>query len=423
MSVTLPVMTAHMGSRTYYISKMSAASLAGSVAVASELADWETQTLEERFQRALNTRRVEQEIAPYLANAEDRFFSAIIIWATSDDGIEFESFVDSGFEVPAAYRAAAESFGFLTLDRARLVALDGQHRLASLRHVVQGHVDGPFRNDVAGDEITVIFVDDPEVKQARNLFTVLNRAARRVGRNDVLLMGEVDGAAIVARRLVGSELLAPRGLDDTPLIRWERNTISAKDERLTTLNAIYEIVRLVARHRNVDVGVESDDGVPPPNEVLDRIENETLSWLEQLFESCPKLEDLRQRPHLYPDERERSAPLSLLLKPVGLQAFYGGVVAALDADKGGLTDPRDAIRRAINLDWSLDATFWRGVLVRPNGNVSNAKSDVVLASDLLAWVIGDSASSQFSQDLLARFRKQMSDSSANLPARRFGETR
>ena len=418
MAVTLPVLTAQMGSRTYYISKMSGGSLAGRVSVASELDDWANQSLEERFQRLLNSKRVEQEIAPYLANAEDRFFSAIIVWVISDGGIEFESLSDRNIEVPAAYRAAAQSFGFLVLNDARLVALDGQHRLASLRHVVQGNVNGPHRDAVSSDEVTVIFVDDPDVRTARNLFTVLNRSARRVGKNDVLVMGEVDGAAIVARRLVSSDLLAPRGLDDRPLIKWESNTITKRDEFLTTLNAVYEMVRIASSASGETIHSESDDGTPPPQEALQRVEETAGNWLDELFSAIPRLQELRESTHLFPEEREPSSPYSLLLKPVGFQAFFGGVAAACSPDKGALDDPLVAIRRCAKADWSLDSAFWRGILVKSNGNVANAKADISLASDLLAFQVSDDPLPQFVSDLRERFRRQLNDSTANLPSKR-----
>lgn len=418
MAVTLPVLTAQMGSRTYYISKMSGASLSGRVAVASELDDWKDQSLDERFQRMLNSKRVEQDIAPYLANAEDRFFAAIIVWIISDGGIDFESLADHEISIPAAYRSAAQSFGFLVINDARLVALDGQHRLASLRHVVQGHVNGPFRDAVSSDEVTVIFIDDPDVRTARNLFTVLNRSARRVGKNDVLVMGEVDGAAIIARRLVSSELLAPRGLDDHPLVKWESNTITKRDEFLTTLNAIYETVRIVSVASGESILTESDDGTPPPPAVLDRIESISRDWLEALFRSIPRLQELRDTPHLFPDERESGAQYSLLLKPVGFQAFFGGVAAACSATKGGLGDPIDAIRRCSGADWSLESAFWRGILVKSNGTVSTARADITLASDLLAFQISDDPTPQFVSDLRDRFRRQLNDNSANLPQKK-----
>ena len=250
MTVTVPAITAHMGSRNYYIVKMSAADLSGQVSVASELAEWKELNLDELYQRKLNEARVEQDIAPYLATHPDRFFGSIIVWVLNPNVISFEP-VSKHVDVMAALKASVQSIGVLVIDAATagdhsgLVALDGQHRLAALRRVVQGQTDGPFAKDVRSDEVAVLFVQDENVTNARDLFTVLNRSARRVSRNDVLIMSEVDGAAIVARHLTTHPLLAPRGIEDEPLIKWERNTIAAKDKEITTLNAIYEIAQVV----------------------------------------------------------------------------------------------------------------------------------------------------------------------------------
>jgi DNA sulfur modification protein DndB len=134
MSTTVPAITAKMGSRTYYIAKMRASELAMQVSVASELAEWRELSLNELYQRKLNEKRVQQEIAPYLAKTEDRFFGSIIVWVTGDDVVEFEPVAEQ-INVRAPYREAAESIGFLILGpsssgESGLVALDGQHRLA-----------------------------------------------------------------------------------------------------------------------------------------------------------------------------------------------------------------------------------------------------------------------------------------------------
>ena len=73
-----------------------------------------------------------------------------------------------------------------------LVALDGQHRLAALRANVHGKVQGPYAATVASDEVTVIFISDDDRVRSRSLFIILNRTARRVTKNDVLIISETD---------------------------------------------------------------------------------------------------------------------------------------------------------------------------------------------------------------------------------------
>lgn len=420
MSVTVPVITATMGSRQYYITKMSAQELSGQVSVASELSDWHELTLNELYQRKLNEKRVEQDIAPYLANTKDRFFGSIIVWVLSQEAVSFEP-VSEVISVPRAYHRAAESLGFLVVDGVRpgkeagLVALDGQHRLAALRRVVQGNAAGPFAADVRSDEVAVIFVRDENVNSARDLFTVLNRSARRVSKNDVLIMSEVDGAAIIARALTGSSLLAPHGLDDGPLVKWEKNTIAQKDTEITTLNALYEIAMIVADHLGVDLQAGEEGGSPPDAEDIATVEAETRRWLEVFFASSPDFEAMRHDPSAVVTMR-RDGRYSLLLKPVGLVAFFQAVAVLLDKDAGRMNDVATAIRGLLELDWDLKGTFWKGIMVNARGNVTNKKAEVQFAADLAAWMVaGESSSAQFQGSLLERYRRQLGRSDQSLP--------
>ena len=146
MSVTVPAMRAKMGSRTYYIGKMRASELSGQVGIASELEDWTSLELEDVYQRDLNIKRVTQVIAPYLAESPDRFFGSIIVWARDESVIEFERIMDvvPEIKIPKAYESSLNDLGVIVIGgdgratQSGLVALDGQHRLAAIREVVQG---------------------------------------------------------------------------------------------------------------------------------------------------------------------------------------------------------------------------------------------------------------------------------------------
>lgn len=420
MSVTVPVITARMGSRDYFITKMTAFELSGQVGIASELADFNGLTLEELYQRDLNKKRVQDEIAPYLANAKDRFFGSIIVWILGDEVVTFEP-VGEFVSVSAAYSAAARSLGFLIIDnseqRSGLVALDGQHRLAALREVVQGNTDGEFRAAVCNDEIAVIFVRDTEVRSARDLFTVLNRSARKVSKNDVLIMGEVDGAAIVARRLTSSTLLAPYGLLDRPLVKWESNTINQRDAELTTLNAVYEVVKKVASHHQIDLMSGEDSGTPPPLSDMDRAYEAAFGWLTALFDESDEFSVMRTDTDAIAEARKRESPYSLLLRPVGFQVFFSAVAVLLNQAACGLSSHNEAVRQLLRVDWSLASRTWNGIMVNAKGNVTNRASDVALAADLAAWLaVGEAMSPQYREGLRDRLRHQMNAEALELPA-------
>lgn len=422
MSVTIPAIRATMGSRTYFICKMRASELSGSVGVASELQDWSSRGIEDIYQRDLNNKRVEQDIAPYLASNPDRFFGSIIVWARDQSAIEFESVLDLADNIKLAYRDALKSLGVIVIGsdgkstQSGLVALDGQHRLAALRHVVQGRANGEFVSAVSNDEVTVIFITDSDSVKARALFTILNKTARRVSKNDVLIMSETNGAAMAARKVTASVLMAPRGLDLFPLVKWDSNTISRKDSQLTTLNALTEIVALVSKYKDIDVSADDAVETPPGQADLQKAIDATLEWLSVFFDSMPAIEAMRHEPNLIVAGRDKDQPYSLLLKPVGLIALFNAAEMALNTQIGGLTDINEVFRRLEKVDWSLSAGIWKNIIVNTKGNISNRQADLDLAAELVVWLIcGRSCSQQFQIQLEEKYKRQLNRSDATLP--------
>jgi DNA sulfur modification protein DndB len=424
MSVTVPAMRAKMGSRTYYIGKMRASELSGQVGIASELEDWTSLELEDVYQRDLNIKRVTQVIAPYLAESPDRFFGSIIVWARDESVIEFERIMDvvPEIKIPKAYESSLNDLGVIVIGgdgratQSGLVALDGQHRLAAIREVVQGKTPGPFKGDVANDEITVIFVSDSDTVKTRGLFTILNRTARRVSKNDVLIMSETDGSAMVARKVISSKLLAPRGLDDKPLVKWESNTISKKDTQITTLNAIAQIVAIIARHEKVILENDDDAQVPPDSDAVSAARDATLNWFEILFDSIPEFRQMQEDPNSVVENRKPDKPYSLLMRPVGLIVLFSAVSIALDSQQGGLTSISEAFRRIAKLDWSFDSGLWKQIMVSSKGTITNRQSDLDLASELAAWMItGRTSNKQFQSILIEKYKRQLNRDDAQLP--------
>lgn len=409
-----------MGSRDYYVAKMRAIELSGQVSIASELDDWDHLTLDDVYQRELNRKRVELEIAPYLANTADRFFGSIIILIKDESAITFEGVINFSDNMLAAYRNHASDIGFLTIGskQGALVAIDGQHRLAALRHVVQGDTSGPYRDEVANDEIAVIFINDTEISKARELFTVLNRSARKVGKNDVLIMSETDGAAIVARRLTSHNVVNPRNdLEKQPLVKWESNTINQRDFQVTTLNALYELAKIVAEHLDVSFSdSDEDDGKDGPSERdLRKVYEKSAEWLTELFK-CQELEEMRHDGNLVIEGRKKESPYSLLLRPVGFILFFEAVAKSLDPSIGGLTDERETIKRLLKIDWRFESPLWKGIMVNARNNVSNKASDANLASDLAVYLIcGEKTPASFRSDLEQRIRRQHNRADAQLP--------
>lgn len=425
MPTLIPAIRADMGNRTYFVGKMRARDICQQVGIAAELEDWEQLTIEELYQRDLNRRRVEREIAPYLVNTDDRFFGSIIVLVNDPDSIEFETISDFGAKLPKSYELASTDLGFLTVGAGHgaatsgaLVALDGQHRLAALRLTVQGSaIRGPYDKEVADDEVTAIFVLNNSEVESRRLFTTLNRSARKVSRHDLLLMSEDDGRSVVARRLVSRPLLAPRGLEDDPLVKWTGNTITANDKALTTLNALNDGVSIVADAVKAPFALRKDYSLRPSDAELAMVEAETEKWLNMIFDAFPELVELREHPNAVTAARVGDQPISMVLKPAGFVVLFRAIAAMIDPTQGGMPDLTSAMSALSRLDWSLDAPHWKGLLITPKGTISGRRNEWNLAADVMAAIAsGDRATSHFLEEVTSRYQTQLGDDKATLPS-------
>src|SRR3954447_5310980 len=232
MSYTFPALRGRMGSTEYYQATVKARELAAVAMTAAELPQWTTWSVFERFQRDLAQKRVEREIVPYLVRTKDRFFNALIVLVFEPNNFEFESLIDKAPGLPRAYKQAAEQMGFLTIEGGSLVVLDGQHRLAALRGVTTAgpELTGEFVDEVAEDELSVLFIPHESLEKTRRIFNKVNRYAKPTSPTDNIITSEDDGYAIVTRWL--TEESPPLGLsaplpplalatqDDEPLIEW-----------------------------------------------------------------------------------------------------------------------------------------------------------------------------------------------------------
>jgi len=169
---TLGCIKAVMGNTTYYMSKIAAGELIDKVGIAKELPEWENMTADEKMQREYDIKRIIEEIVPYVVEDPDRFFGSLIIDVFSGfDRTEFEPISEVVPNIPKAYAVPMADMGFLTLPgKERLIALDGQHRLLSLRIAIKGSMGVPAgvklkpveierlkpHPELAGEELSII---------------------------------------------------------------------------------------------------------------------------------------------------------------------------------------------------------------------------------------------------------------------------
>src|SRR5262245_18877634 len=164
-----PAIKGMMGRWKYYVVKMSMREVADNVKFAADIYD--DRTLDEAIQRVLNESRVKKDIVTYLIRQKDRFFSSIVVAAlqgnpkwypiTIEDDERFALFRDD--------KRLNETFGVLSFDGTQdYYALDGQHRLAAIKALVDPNSDvyADAPQGFKDEEISVIVVVPRETETA-----------------------------------------------------------------------------------------------------------------------------------------------------------------------------------------------------------------------------------------------------------------
>ena len=204
-----PAVVGHIGTWRYYATRMKPRPLFKTVSFAEDL--WPNSQMDEALQRALNKGRAKSGIAKYLSRTPDRFFSSIVIAAMEGR----PTFYPLQLADDPAMRMLQgsdidDAIGILRFtDSVKYYALDGQHRLAAIRALLENETEFPVPPGFENEEIPVIIVVQKEgedrgtfVKKYRRLFGNLNRWAKPVDEATNIVLDEDDAFAIVTRRLL-----------------------------------------------------------------------------------------------------------------------------------------------------------------------------------------------------------------------------
>jgi DNA sulfur modification protein DndB len=394
-----------IGNTTYLQAFLSGAQVATTIHAAMDFPEFESFMASEKMQRELSEQRVEREIVPYLCLSADRFFGSLIVLVYQPELFDFKSWSELGLMHPdESLNALSSSSGVLRIRGGKLFALDGQHRLHAIRTVVSSAsvtprlgqpITGEFRNAVADDQFSVLFVPFDSNQKARRIFNKVNRYAKATSTATNLLTSEDDGYAIVTRCLLGIDKHEELGATSNPplkladsrgnhLVAFEESGLSTGSGYVTTLNAVNECVKLICGATGQMDLDERRQIVRPPNDALAAAYEECVRWFDQVL-SIPEFAKYIANPDTIPGARHMSEPCSLLLRPKGLEVFFGGLVDA-HLQRVSL---KTLIRRAGEMPLSLADDPWIGVLVGTNGKmkIKNAK----LARRIVTWLLAGKA--------------------------------
>ena len=369
MSNMYPALSAKMGDWNYYIVRMCLRDVAKEVGITQYHAG---KTLDNAIQRVLNTDRVKNQIIDFLRR-DDRFFSSIVV-AALDGQPTFHPVRLSDGESPIFKATGVDgSFGILTFDGGqKYYALDGQHRLAAIRELVK---KGDEKLD--DDQISVIMIlhdtEDGDFKiKYRRLFAWLNRYAKKISKDEEIILDEDDAFAILTRRLISDHAFFSATGEESDLVLTKGKNIRVGSDYFTSLQTLYAVnttlLRSAARQddetwRNNKAFIAKRPG----EEDLDALYDELAVYWHGLLKALP---DLRKLPKKMRSDSDEHAD-HMFFRPIGQEIVMAKLARRLldDAGESGKVTAAKvakAIEPMAGIDWNLRSYPWRGIVATPS---------------------------------------------------------
>ena len=411
MSSTIPAMKGRMGNTEYYLISLKASELINLVKEPKNMPGWDDEKIEEIYQRKINYPRVRNQIAPYLARDNARFFGALIVTAFNFDAdVEFTPLT----QIPAVNtsklrpdeKEAGSKIGMLTLHGGIVMApLDGQHRLKALEFAILGK--DQRGSDIPGidvdpalatEDISVILVPyDPE--KARRIFTKVNRYARRPSASETYVTDDDDLFAKLAREVANT--IGGR------LVKYTQPTLTAKDVEFTTLAILHAWCRHIVEG-SFPHELVNEAKLPSFSDEIERATRHTVLavWgrLQSEIEVFSEATTDRSEDG---DERRREIRSSNLLgKPVAQECLVAAYIALTE---GATKMPwKDACEKLNALPWAITpenvGDVWQGVLWSGGTDGKIITKNRAITARLVAYMAGEELSEDQEQQLLEAYR-------------------
>ena len=391
MAETIPAMRGQLGSTEYFIVVMKAKAVAEKMKAAVEIEGWEDLSLEQKYQREINLNRVRRQIAPYLAENEDRFFGALIVAAQNSTRMRYESVkeVAQGKKLfTGSHDAASDNLGFLTLTGAEiLIPIDGQHRAKALDFAIRGRDDRnqtlDFRanTNLAREDVTLLLIrfdTDADQSRARRIFSRVNRYAKRPSKAEELIIDDEDIAAVFARRITERET----GLLSGDLVQLRGNTLTDRAGEFTTLATVHAINQDVLLKKGHAYNASERPSVPTEKLYWKECEGFWTAFLTEIDHFASALKD----PTKGGIPVRRSIRKEFLLgKPVGQRVLAS---ALLDLTEIGRLSEAEACNRLNAVDWKISNPIWENILTRDATRVLSGVGAIKLGRDFVTYLVG-----------------------------------
>tara|TARA_B100000035_G_C21011496_1_gene559831 strand:+ start:60 stop:1541 length:1482 start_codon:yes stop_codon:yes gene_type:complete len=427
-----PVIRGKMGEEgseiTYYVLKMSIAELVRDVLLTTEISTYDNKTLSDTLQRTLKKSRSKKDIARYLAEAHkygERFMGSFVLAAWGGNPQFMELKLDESDSIMKYFKDSGivNDFGLLSLDSsAEYFVLDGQHRLAGIRSLLNFYEDDPSEYiappGLKDDDVSVILITSEGLKEhgtkditpykqrLRRIFTVLNRHAKKTTITENIIMDEDDIAAIITRKLVNELPIFQWSGEqqDTPVVLTTRDSLSEKDQHLTTLSTIYFMNKHLIKNIFA-VGEDYFNFSTGDDDLEEKYKNLKMIW-EVMIDKIPdwtKADRGKMKNHVEIEDRGDDGSMDhLLFWPVGQKglALYLGLSLSIAMETKSLNKRmvEDAMGGLDKIDWDLFSGPWRGLILRQTVNknplLSNQQKGEAPADVVVSWKIFASAQAE-----------------------------
>jgi DNA sulfur modification protein DndB len=371
--IILPAIKGQMGDWSYYVTVMKMGILATEMNFGHELHPHAE--LDRMIQRKLSDRS--EEMKNYLLRQPQRFYGAIVAAVYGGN----PKFYPVQMAEHRLLDDMEQGFGVLKFDGSqRYFALDGQHRLASIKLAVK---ENP---DLASEEISVIFVNHMTNREGeirtRRLFTTLNRYARPVSLKDSITMDEDDAVAVVTRLLIR---YCPLFAGKKIIIKQGKAIPPTEKSAFTNLLTLYECNENILNSSSRRIDREFKQ-VAKSYEVVEQMYSEAFDYWQIMADTIPSIKriwDAQPGEKAIEDERSKDGG-NLIFRPLGQ-------IALAKAIRKGLNNGATLailFSRLLNTPLNLSSPPWVGVVWHQgNKKMLVSKETSNLATKILEYYL------------------------------------
>ncbi len=309
---TFPGIKVSMGAWSYITIKVKFKDLKDTFVFQKYLDPDNADSLDARLNREINEGRVSKDMSSYLRKKPERFYSTIVVANLKENP---ENWIDADEKsLPEKVPPEQDRLGYLTFNEDdRHYILDGQHRVASIRNVLEGE-EGEIPDGFADEELTVNVINREEnisesemIVSYRRLFTSLNRNAKPTTKAVNIILDEDDPFALVTRYLIKNfEPFSTIGFsaEENPNIQIEPKQLNnSKASKglltvFTSLETLYGMnIKLLNSPKFEELNPASNEEFKfrPKDRDLEDYEDEALKIWEAIFQVLPELANDRSK--------------------------------------------------------------------------------------------------------------------------------